>query len=58
MLWRDEVYKQFVIDQSEVKVHSSIISYEIEAIFVPCPKYLLVQFSSTRTSKVFKVGGM
>ena len=55
-----KVHKQFVTDQSEIKVHSSIIlsSYEIEAIFVPCPKYLLVPFSSTRTSKFFKVGGM
>ena len=55
-----KVQKQFVSDQSEIKVHSSIIlsSYEIEAIFVPRPKYFLVPFSSTRTSKFFKVGGM
>ena len=55
-----KVHKQFVTDQSEIKVHSSIIlsNYEIEDILVPCPKYFLVPFSSTRTSKFFKVGGM
>ena len=38
MPYRDKVYQQLVTaDQSEIKVHSSIISYEIEAILVPCP---------------------
>ena len=34
----DKVYQQLATaDQSVIKVHSSIISYEIEAILVPCP---------------------
>ena len=33
----NEVYQQLVTDQSQIKVPSSIISYEIEAILVPCP---------------------
>ena len=38
MPYRDKVYQQLVTaDQSEIKVHSSIIKCEIEAIFVPCP---------------------
>ena len=61
-IWLRErkVHKQFVTDQSEIKVHSSISlsSYDIEAIFVPCPKYFLVPFSSARTSTFFKVGRM
>ena len=34
---RDKVYQQFVTDQSEIKVPSSITSYEIEVFLVPCP---------------------
>ena len=65
MPYRDKVYQQLVTeDQSEIKVHSSIISYKIEAILLSRALFVLeallpiVQFSSTRTSKFFKVGGM
>ena len=38
MPYRDKVYQQLVTaDQSEIKVHSSIIGYEIETILVRCP---------------------
>ena len=42
MPYRDKVYQQLVTaDQSEIKVHSSIISYKIEAILLSRALFVL-----------------
>ena len=65
MPYRDKVYQQLVTaDQSEIKVHSSIISYKIEAILLSRALFVLEAlrtYSSVffdEDVEIFKVGGM